>query len=69
MILNHLVLQTQMLYSDVTYGYTNAKTGPYDLLNLSIQTMTLPDTNIKYALRPVSIQFTYLNKNLLEQLP
>ena len=26
----------------------------YDLLNLSIQTMTLPDTNIKYALRPVS---------------
>ena len=26
----------------------------YDLLNLSIQTMTLPETNITYALRPTS---------------
>ena len=26
----------------------------YDLLNSSIQTMTLPETNITYALRPTS---------------
>ena len=49
--------------------YSNAKQ-TYDLLNLSIQTMTLPDTNIKYALRPVSGNSVHdRNKNLLEQLP